>query len=94
MHTLATIMGLASGFTLVGYAEPPERLLATSLAVNACLAPLSATIAFRHGRSPAFWGVVGMFLGVWAFAAVVLVSALPERWKQSGGGHEPPSEAA
>lgn len=84
MQTLATILGLASGFTLMGYHEQPAGMIATSLVIDASLAPLTAVIATRRGRSAVLWSVLGFALGVWALAFVLLVR--PDR---SGPG-EPP----
>src|SRR5262245_41089393 len=42
MQTVATILAYASGFALMGYRESPAGLIATSLAVDASLAPLTA----------------------------------------------------
>ena len=72
MQTLATILGLASGFALMGYHEPSAEMIATSLIVDASLAPLTAVIASRRGRSAALWAVVGFALGMWALAYVLI----------------------
>lgn len=72
MQTLATILGLASGFALMGYHEPPAEMIATSLIVDASLAPLTAVIASRRGRSAALWAAVGFALGMWALAYVLI----------------------
>jgi hypothetical protein len=73
MSTIAAILGIMSGFALLGYHETTARLIATSLAVNASLAPLTAIIAARRARSPIFWAVVGFAFGMWALACVLLV---------------------
>ena len=72
MSTLATIVGFTSGFALLGYHETTARMIATSLAVDASLAPLTAIIAARRSRSPVLWAVVGFGLGVWALAFVLI----------------------
>lgn len=75
MTTIATLVGITSGFILVGrYLSPPD-LLATSLVVDASLAPLTALIAVRRGRSGALWTVLGFAFGAWAFAWVMLWGA-------------------
>jgi hypothetical protein len=72
MTMVAAILGLASGFALLGYHEPVPRLIATSLAVDASLAPLTATIAARRGRSTIIWAIAGFAFGMWALAVVLL----------------------
>ena len=72
MNTLATILGLASGFALIGYSEPRAEMIATSLLVDASLAPLTAVIASRRGRSALRWAVAGFALGMWALAYVLI----------------------
>jgi hypothetical protein len=74
MSTIAAILGFTSGFALLGYHETTARLIATSLAVNASLAPLTAIIAARRARSLAFWVVAGFAFGMWALAIVLLLS--------------------
>jgi hypothetical protein len=88
MSTIAAILGLTSGFALLGYHESTSRLLATSLAVDASLAPLTAIIAARHARSAAFWAVAGFAFGMWALAAVLLIR------RNNGSGYPPESDAA
>jgi hypothetical protein len=73
MSTIAAILAFTSGFALLGYHEATARLIATSLAVDASLAPLTAIIAARHSRSPAIWGLAGFAFGMWALAAVLLM---------------------
>lgn len=85
MQTLATILGLVSGFTLMGFHEPPAEIIATSLIIDASLAPLTAIIATRRGWSPALWSVLGFALGVWAFAFVLLM-----RYYGAARGEPPP----
>jgi hypothetical protein len=89
MQTLATILGFASGFALAGYHETAAGMIATSLAVDASLAPLTGVIASRRGRSAALWSVLGFPLGVWALTAILLLR--PRSIEQS---FPPPSNAA
>jgi hypothetical protein len=88
MSTIAAIVGIASGFALLGYHETPANLIATSLAIDASLAPLTAVIAARRGRSPLLWAIVGFSLGVWSLAYVLLVRV------RNHSDYAPPSEAA
>jgi len=73
MSTIAVILSITSGFALLGYHETAARLIATSLAVDASLAPLTAIIAARRARSPTFWAVAGFAFGMWALAYVLLM---------------------
>jgi hypothetical protein len=73
MHTIATIIAYASGFALMRYHESAANLLATSLAVDASLAPLTAIVAMRRGRAAVLWATGGFLFGLWAFIAVLLI---------------------
>jgi hypothetical protein len=73
VNTIATILAVMSGFAFLGYREPAANLIATSLAVDAALAPLTAIVAARRSRSPTFWAVTGFVFGMWALAYVLLV---------------------
>jgi len=73
METVATILAIASGFILMGHAGPPATVIATSLFINAALAPLTAVIASRRDRSGALWFVVGLAFGVWALTGALLM---------------------
>jgi len=88
MSTIAAVLGLTSGFGLLGYHETAARLIATSLAVDASLAPLTAIIAARRARSPAFWAVAGFAFGMWALAIVLLIS------RRNDPDYSPDSDAA
>lgn len=90
MNTLATIVGLASGFALIGYHEPPAEMIATSLMVDVSLAPLTAVIASRRGRSASIWAAMGFLLGMWALAYVLIFK--PRRPQTSQ--YPPESDAA
>ena len=84
MSIAANILSVASGFALMGYRLPPATILATSIVVNLALAPLTAVIASRRGRSVLAWTLAGLSLGMWALAVVLILPA-------SGGSQEPPS---
>jgi len=73
MWTIATILNVTSGFALMRYRGGPAEIIATSLVIDAALAPLTATIASRRGRSTLRWSVVGLALGAWALAAVMII---------------------
>lgn len=95
METWATMAGLASGFALMGYKEPPLDLLITSLAINITLAPLTAVVASRRSRSTTAWILLGLAFGVWALAASLLLAS----WRGRAGapsdpGQCPPPRAA
>jgi type IV secretory pathway TrbD component len=92
MQTLATILSITSGFGLIGYHEGLDRMIATSLAVDASLAPLTAVIASRRGRSVLFWIIAGFGLGMWALAYVLLFT--PRHGRPSDSQYPPTSDAA
>ncbi|HEY6299989.1 MAG TPA: hypothetical protein VIW95_10155 [Candidatus Binatus sp.] len=73
MSTIASILGLASGFALLGYREPPANLIATSIIINLALTPLTAIVASRRGRSTLRWTIAGLALGAWALATVMII---------------------
>ncbi len=91
IDTWATALGLASGFGLMRYQESSLNLLVTSAVINATLAPLTAVIASRRGRSPLVWGAIGLGFGMWALAATLLLMAPP---KGSAPNQVPPPRAA
>ncbi len=72
MHRLAIIVSLTSGFALMGYHGSPPTIIATSLAIDASLAPLTAIIASRRGRSALLWTILGFLFGMWTLAYVLL----------------------
>ncbi len=73
MEIIAKIVGLASGFALMRSHKAPLDMIATSLMVDAALAPLTAVIAVRRGRSAMRWVLAGFALGMWALAYVLIV---------------------
>ena len=73
MVIVASLLSLASGFALMGYRETPANLIATSVAIDLSLAPLTAIIASRRGRSATRWAIGGLALGAWALAAVMIL---------------------
>jgi hypothetical protein len=73
MTTLANVLSLTSGFALMGYRESAANLIATSIIIDLALAPLTAVIASRRGRSAIRWTIAGLALGAWALAAVMII---------------------
>jgi hypothetical protein len=73
METMAIILGWASGFALTRFHGPAVEMVATSLAVDAALAPLTAVIAARRGRSAMVWALAGFPFGMWALAAALMI---------------------
>ena len=73
MEIIAKIVGLASGFALMRTHKAPLDMIATSLMVDAALAPLTGVIAARRGRSARRWVLAGFALGMWALAYVLIV---------------------
>lgn len=92
MRTAATILSVISGFGLMGYRLPPATILATSIVVNLALAPLTAVIASRRGRSTLGWTITGLLLGMWALAVVLMLPAVSE--SQKPPSYPPASDAA
>lgn len=76
METFAAIVSIASGFALMRYHGSPVNILATSLLIDAALAPLTGVIAARRGRSVLLWAPLGFVLGMWALAAALLLPAV------------------
>jgi len=77
MQTIATLVGYASGFALMRYHESPATMLMTSLAIDASLAPLTAVVAVRRGRSLVLWVLLGFAFGMWALAFALMVRKRP-----------------
>jgi hypothetical protein len=73
MWMIASILSVTSGFALMRYHGGAGEIIATSLVIDASLAPLTATIAARRGRSPLVWAVLGFALGMWALVATLLM---------------------
>lgn len=95
MTTVANILSIASGFALMGYSESPINLIATSIAIDLALAPLTAVIASRRGRSTLLWAVAGFALGAWALAAVLIMPAnRPAPPRPDAPQYPPTSDAA
>lgn len=85
MTILARILALTSGFALMGYPGPPATIIATSIIIDLSLAPLTAVIAMRRGRSTLAWAIAGLVLGGWALMAAMILPRLGSR------SVEPPS---
>lgn len=73
MLAIAIILNVTSGFALMRYRGGPAEIIATSLIIDAALAPLTAVIASRRGRSPLVWALLGFALGMWALMATLLL---------------------
>lgn len=72
MPSIATILAITSGFIVAGYHGSPANVIATSLAIDASLAPLTAVVATRHGRSLTLWITLGFAFGAWALVWILL----------------------
>ena len=94
MQTIATIVAYASGFALMGYHESAVTLLATSLAVDASLAPLTAIVAMKRGRPLILWALIGFLFGLWAFILVLIVGRRGDAVDSSPSNFPPTSDAA
>lgn len=76
------------------YHESAANLLATSLAVDASLAPLTAIVAMRRGRPAMLWAIVGFLFGLWAFIAVLLLGRPKPSNPRQPSEFPPTSDAA
>jgi hypothetical protein len=96
MWTIATILNVTSGFALMRYPGNPAEIIATSLIIDAALAPLTATIAWRRGRSLTIWALLGFAFGMWALVATLLIRPRirDPRTDPRPGGPPPTSDAA
>ena len=93
MQTVVTLISFASGFALMGYHESPATMLMTSLAIDASLAPLTAVVAVRRGRSLILWVLLGFAFGMWALAFILLARKRAAS-APSAPGYPPTSDAA
>jgi hypothetical protein len=91
MPLIAFILSVASGFALMRYRLPPLTTAMTSLIIDLSLAPITAIIAYRRGRSPGLWTLLGLAFGAWALAWV-LIFPLRRPTPAPDDGH--PSQAA
>jgi|ERR1700722_479118 hypothetical protein len=94
IKTIATIVAYASGFALMRYHETAANLLATSLAVDASLAPLTTIVAIRRGRAAMRWAIIGFPFGLWAFITVLLIGTPKPASPDQPGEFPPTSDAA
>jgi len=95
MGIIAKIVGMASGFVLMRSHKAPIDMIATSLMVDAALAPLTAVIAARRGRSTLRWVVAGFAFGMWALAYVlIIVPRQPVEPAQPENPAQPPTSDA
>ncbi|HUO05384.1 MAG TPA: hypothetical protein VMU16_09320 [Candidatus Binataceae bacterium] len=92
MEIIAKLVSLASGFALAGHHLPPATTIMTSLAIDVALAPLTAAVAVRRGRSVIGWTVGGLMFGAWALGVVIILRPNRANAPQSGGF--PPTDAA
>jgi hypothetical protein len=74
--TVAEILAIASGFILLGAHLSPASTIATSLIIDASLAPVAATVAYQHKRSVWRWAVAGLLFGAWALAMILVLVRL------------------
>ncbi len=94
MEGLAAILSYASGIALMHYHLDPGELIGTSLAVNATLGPLTAVIASRRGRNSILWTALGLTLGMWALAAVLIMGPSRRKPERDTGPQFPPTSRA
>jgi len=94
MRAIAIILSVTSGFALMRYRGGPAEIIATSLIIDAALAPLTATIASRRGRSPLVWTLLGFALGMWALVATLLLRPRDHDSRTDPRPRPPTSDAA
>ena len=92
MRFLALILSITSGFALMRYRLPPLETVMTSIVVDLALAPITAIIAYRRGRSARLWTVLGLLFGAWALAWVLIFPLRRTSSVRPNDHH--PSEAA
>jgi hypothetical protein len=81
--TLAGVIGLTSGVTLVAPRLAPGAALGTGFVVLVCDAILCRLFAHNNGYPKTLWTLLGLAGGLWAVAILIL---LPRR-----GGAAPPA---
>ncbi len=79
MEQLAIVASIASGFFLMRYKMSAADTLATALAIDTALAPLTAVIASRRRRRATLWAAIGLVFGMWALAVVLLMPSARAR---------------
>jgi hypothetical protein len=72
-ETIALILGITSGFALTGFHQSAANMIATSFIVDASLAPVTAIVAYQHGRSALRWAIAGFIFGAWALATALIL---------------------
>jgi hypothetical protein len=80
--TLAGLIGLTSGVTLVASRLEPGAVLGTGVVVLVCDAILCRLFAHNNGYPKTLWTLLGLAGGLWAVGVLIL---LPRR----GGGAGP-----
>jgi hypothetical protein len=88
-ETIALILSIASGLALIGFHASTANVIATSLIVDASLAPLTAVIAYQHGRSALRWAVAGFAFGAWALAAILILISVRITRRRDDFPHTP-----
>jgi hypothetical protein len=92
MSALATILALTSGLFLMRVHESAANLIATSLVVDAALAPVTAIVAARRSRSAMRWAIIGFVFGIWALGWALVF--MPDRSTAPASDFPPTSDAA
>jgi hypothetical protein len=68
------VLGYLSGLRFLDPDLPLRSLVMTTLVVNACDASMCRLLARNAGRSAATWTLLGLVFGIWAFAAVLVLT--------------------
>lgn len=89
MKYAAAALAWMSGFALMRFHRDAATMIATSLAVDAALAPITAIAATRRGRSGSLWTALGFAFGAWALAFVLIFRPRAIAPAPTGGANSP-----
>ncbi len=92
MNLAATILSWTSGLALMRFHRDAATMIGTALAIDAALAPITAVAAARRGRGVARWTILGLALGAWALAFVLIFK--PRRAAPAAGPDSPTASDA
>ncbi len=89
MKYAAMVIAWTSGLALMWSHRDAATMIATSLAVDAALAPITAIAAARRGRSGPLWTALGFAFGAWALAFVLIFKPRANAPAHAGGPNSP-----
>lgn len=88
-NSIALLLSIFSGLALMGFHASAADIIATSLIVDASLAPLTAVVAHQHGRSAPRWAIAGFIFGAWALAAILILISVRITRRRDNFPHTP-----